>query len=96
MVVQPINKPNIMLDTTNPTLAAIAEQLEALGVYCVGDDHACFGSRGDAPTGIWMACDDTVEAFTSKLAEPDVQSIVSKHGWLERYDSETAMLWVEK
>ena len=96
MVVQPINKPNTMRDTTNPTLAAIAEHLEALGVYCVGDNHACYGVYDDAPTGIWMACDDTVEAFTSKLAETDVQSIVSKHGWLERLDSETAMLWVTK
>jgi len=85
-----------MQDTNNPTLAAIAEQLESLGVYCVGDDHACFGSRGDAPSGIWIAADHTTEAFTSKLAETDVQSIVSKHGWLERFDSETAMLWVTK
>ncbi len=83
-----------MQDTTNPTLAAIAEQLEALGVYCVGDDHAFFGRRWpqDEPSGIWIAADHTTEAFASKLAE--VGPIVAKHGWLERYDSETAVLWV--
>ena len=93
-----------MRDTNNPTLAAIAEQLESLGLYCVGDDHAFFGkptkfgnsSRSHDPSGVWIAANLTTEALTSKLSEPDVQSIVSKHGWLERLDSETAMLWVTK
>jgi hypothetical protein len=85
-----------MIDTTNPILARIAEQLESLGVYCVCDDHHSLGVRqGHLPTGIHIACNDTVDAFDAKLSEPAVQEIIKKHGWIERYDGETAFLWVE-
>lgn len=86
-----------MYDTTNPTLALIAEQLEALGVNCVCDDHHSLGIRkGHLPTGIHIACTDTVEGFDAKLSEEGVQAIIRKHGWLERYDGETAFLWLAR